>query len=53
MTLGGDIFMAIKGQTFQTYTEEFKLNTVRSYDEGTSSYKVVSESEGIRICSQL
>ncbi|SEL92162.1 hypothetical protein SAMN05518856_12382, partial [Paenibacillus sp. OK003] len=25
--------MAKKGQTFQTYTEEFKLNAVRSYVE--------------------
>ncbi|SEL27134.1 transposase [Paenibacillus sp. OK003] len=45
--------MAKKGQTFQTYTEEFKLNAVRSYVEGSSSYKVVAEREGIRNCSQL
>lgn len=53
MTLGGDIFMAKKGQTFQTYTEEFKLNAVRAYIEGTASYKVVAERKGIRNCSQL
>lgn len=53
VTLGGDIFMAKKGQTFHTYTEEFKLNAVRSYVEGSSSYKVVADREGIRNCSQL
>jgi len=45
--------MAKKGQTFQTYTEEFKIKAVRSYLEGSSSYKVVAEREGIRNCSQL
>jgi len=53
VTLGGDIFMAKKGQTFHTYTEEFKLKAVRAYLEGSSSYKVVAEREGIRNCSQL
>ncbi|NHN34958.1 transposase [Paenibacillus agricola] len=45
--------MAKKGQTFQTYTEEFKLRVVRAYLEGSSSYKVVAEQAGIRHCSQL
>lgn len=45
--------MAKKGQTFQTYTEEFKLKAVRAYLEGSSSYKVVAQREGIRNCSQL
>ncbi|MBD8840889.1 transposase [Paenibacillus sp. FSL K6-4396] len=45
--------MKKKGQTFQTYTEEFKLNAVRSYVEDSSSYKVVADREGIRNCSQL
>lgn len=53
MTLGGIFFMAKKGQIFQTYTEEFKLKAVRAYVEGSSSYKVVAEREGIRNCSQL
>jgi transposase len=51
--LGGDIFMAKKGQTFQTYSEEFKLKAVRAYVEGSASYKVIAEQEGIRNCSQL
>jgi transposase len=51
--LGGDIFMAKKGQTFQTYSEEFKLKAVRAYVEGSASYKVTAEREGIRNCSQL
>ena len=45
--------MAKKGQTFQMYTEEFKLKAVRAYIEGSASYKVVAEQEGIRNCSQL
>ncbi len=53
MPLGGDFFMAKKGQTFQTYTEEFKLKAVRAYVEGSASYKVVAQREGIRNCSQL
>jgi transposase-like protein len=53
VTLGGNIFMAKKGQTFQTYTEEFKLNALSSYVEGSSTYKVVAEREGIRNCPQL
>lgn len=53
VTLGGDILMAKKGQIFQTYTQEFKLNAVRAYFEGSSSYKVVAEREGVRNCSLL
>ncbi len=53
VTLGGDIFMAKKGQTFNTYTDEFKVKAVRTYLEGSSSYQVVAEREGIRNCSQL
>jgi len=45
--------MAKKGQTFQTYTEDFKLKAVKAYLRGSSSYKVVAEREGIRNCSQL
>ncbi|WP_407945121.1 transposase [Paenibacillus glycinis] len=45
--------MAKKGQTFQTYSEEFKLKAVRAYVEGSASYKVIAEREGIRHCSQL
>lgn len=45
--------MAKKGQTFYSYTEEFKLSAVKAYLEGGASYKVVAEREGIRNCSQL
>ncbi|WP_404823835.1 transposase [Paenibacillus rhizovicinus] len=45
--------MAKKGQTFQSYTEEFKLKAVRAYVGGSASYKVIAEQEGIRNCSQL
>ncbi|MNC50925.1 Transposase [compost metagenome] len=45
--------MAKKGQTFNTYTEEFKLKAVKAYLEGSASYKVVAKQEGIRNCSQL
>ncbi|QGG55039.1 transposase [Paenibacillus sp. B01] len=45
--------MALKGQTFRTYTDDFKLKAVRAYLEGSVSYKVAAEREGIRNCSQL
>lgn len=45
--------MAKKGQTFQMYTEEFKLKAVRAYLDGSSSYKIVAEQQGIRNCTQL
>lgn len=45
--------MSKKGQTFETYTEEFKMKAVSAYVEGSSSYKVVAGREGIRNCSQL
>jgi transposase len=51
--LGGDIFMAKKGQVFQQYTEEFKLIAVQAYVEGSSSYKAVAEQLEIRNCTQL
>ncbi|MFD0698743.1 IS3 family transposase [Paenibacillus sp. GCM10027628] len=45
--------MAKKGQVFQSYTEEFKLEAVKAYVEGSSSYKVMAEQLEIRNCSQL
>ncbi|MCM3291864.1 transposase [Paenibacillus sp. MER 180] len=45
--------MAKKGQTFYTYTEEFKLKAVKAYLEGCESYKVVAKREGVRNCTQL
>lgn len=45
--------MAKKGQAFRTYTEEFKLEAVRAYLEGCSSYKRIAEQLDIRNCSQL
>jgi len=45
--------MARKGQTFLTYTDEFKLKAVRAYVEGSLSYRAVAEQKGIRNCSQL
>jgi transposase-like protein len=38
---------------FQSYTEEFKLEAVRAYLNGSSSYKAVAEQLKIRNCSQL
>ncbi|MNV99604.1 hypothetical protein D3C71_1949890 [compost metagenome] len=35
--------MVIKGQIFQTYTEEFKMKAIQTYLTGTESYKVVAE----------
>jgi transposase len=45
--------MAIKGQIFQTYTEEFKMKAIQTYLVGSESYKVVAERLGIRNCTQL
>lgn len=45
--------MAKKGQTFQQYTEDFKLAAIKAYLEGSTSYKLVSEKMGIRNCTQL
>jgi transposase-like protein len=53
MLLGGDFSMAKKGQTFNSYSEEFKLNAVMKYVNGSKSYKVLAEELGIRNCSQL
>ncbi|KAF0817146.1 MULTISPECIES: transposase [Cytobacillus] len=45
--------MAKKGQTFNSYSEEFKHNAVIKYVNGSKSYKVLAEELGIRNCSQL
>lgn len=45
--------MAKKGQVFQDYTEEFKIEAVKTYLEGSESYKVVAERLKIRNCTQL
>jgi transposase len=45
--------MAKKGQTFNSYSEEFKHNAVMRYVNGSKSYKVLSEELGICHCSQL
>lgn len=46
-------FMAKKGQRFQSYTDEFKLNAVMKYINGSKSYKVLADELGIRNCTQL
>ncbi len=45
--------MAKKGQVFQQYTDEFKLEAVNDYIEGSSSYKVVAKRLEIRNFIQL
>ncbi|SFC67485.1 Helix-turn-helix domain-containing protein [Bacillus sp. OV322] len=45
--------MAKKGQTFNTYSDEFKLKAVMKYVNGSKSYKALAEEMGIRNCSQL
>lgn len=45
--------MAKKGQTFNQYTEDFKLAAVQEYMKGTSSYKRIAERLDIRNCTQL
>ena len=53
LLLGGDFSMAKKGQKFQSYTNEFKLNAVMKYVNGSKSYKVIADELGILNCSQL
>lgn len=45
--------MAKKGQVYQSYTEEFKVEAVQAYLTGVESYKVVAERMGITNCTQL
>jgi transposase len=51
--LEGIFSMAKKGQQFQTYTDEFKLNAVMKYVNGSKSYKVLADELGILNCTQL
>jgi transposase len=53
LLLGGDFSMAKKGQQFQSYTNEFKLNAVMKYLNGSKSYKVLADELGIINCTQL
>jgi transposase len=53
LLLGGDFSMAKKGQQFQSYTNEFKLNAVLKYVNGSKSYKVLADELGILNCTQL
>lgn len=50
---GGDFFMAKKGQTFRTYSEEFKIKAVEAYLNGEGSYISLAKDLGIRNASQL
>ncbi|TCZ69672.1 transposase [Paenibacillus albiflavus] len=45
--------MAKKGQTFNQYTDEFKLAAVQEYMKGSSSDRRVAEKLDIRNCTQL
>lgn len=51
--LGGGFCMAKKGQVFQSYSEEFKVEAIQTYLKGVESYKVVAERLGIASCTQL
>jgi transposase len=53
LLLGGDFSMAKMGQQFQRYTDEFKLNAVMKYINGSKSYKVMADELGILNCTQL
>lgn len=45
--------MARKGQQFQHYSKEFKMEAVKMYEEGNKSYQSLSEELGIRSSTQL
>jgi transposase len=46
-------FMARKGQTFQSYTEEFKLQAIHLYENGGMSYQAVAKQLGIPSSTQV
>ena len=45
--------MAVKGQAFQHYTEEFKLKAIEMYINGEGSYNSLSADLGLRSSTQL
>ncbi|WP_240371820.1 transposase [Anoxybacteroides rupiense] len=45
--------MVKKGQTFQSYTEEFKLQAIYLYDNRGMSYQAVTEQLGIPCSTQV
>ncbi|MFD2446710.1 transposase [Bacillus sp. CGMCC 1.16607] len=45
--------MAKKGQTYHTYTEEFKSKAVERYINGDGSYQSLSDELGLRSSTQL
>ncbi|NMO97096.1 helix-turn-helix domain-containing protein [Paenibacillus lemnae] len=45
--------MAKKGQVYQSYTEDFKVEAIQTYLTGVDSYKVIAERLGITNCTQL
>lgn len=47
------IFLAKKGQQFETYTAEQKMRAVEMYLQGTGSYQAVADALGIRNSSQV
>jgi transposase len=53
LLFGGDFSMAVRGQTFQHYTEEFKLKAIEMYINGEGSYNSLSADLGLRSSTQL
>ncbi|PEB32508.1 hypothetical protein COM77_30340 [Bacillus cereus] len=47
------IFMAKKGTTFNTYSNEIKLSAVQSYLNGEGNYDMIAEKYQIRSSTQL
>jgi transposase len=47
------IFIWLKGQTFQHYTEEFKRMAVERYENGEESYDVLTKELGLPSSTQL
>ena len=46
-------FMAKKGTTFNTYSNEIKLSAVQSYLNGEGSYDMIAEKYQMRSSTQL
>jgi transposase len=53
LLLGGDFIMAKKGDKFQTYSEEFKIQVVQSYLNNEGSQSAIAKKYGLKSKTQL
>jgi transposase-like protein len=53
LLLGGDFIMAKKGSTFQTYSNELKIQAVESFLNGEGSQSAIAKKYGLKSRTQL